>query len=201
MRATHLGLLLTVLATTPAFAQRVDTRRNTVVIRADHVATCRFNAIPALELHEYPLTASTALLTQPVSDAPTGTRVDLVMRYAREPGLPFGTRSALLRIHIDGVPNVRKLRLSAGGEEIALLGALDTNPAIVMRGVDRWTEIPAERQSELAARIASEKSIQADLLDGSDRVIGRYHWDTHRLDGIPELLDLVHWGCTNPDRG
>jgi hypothetical protein len=181
----------------PALAQRVDTRRNDLVQRAAGVATCRFNAVPELELKEYPAGASFALLHKSAQGVPPGARLDLVMRYSPEQGHSFNVRRQLLRIRIEGFSNIVRVRIEVDGKDVGV--DLRAPPSDIRDGGD-WTDVPENRSEAVAAKLEGSKA-EAVLLDDNDRVLGRYAWDIRKLDNIPELLHLVHWSCTSLDRG
>lgn len=212
MRRLALPLIAALLAPLAAHAQRVDTRRIDVEASADH-ATCRFNAIPELTLDEIPGRPddSYALWTIPTGDAPHGVRAHMLVIFLTVEERPFGTGAAPLGVWLDPGPaaaRVKSLRLEAEGalpsitlEELERSsGPPERFLASVPAGA-RFFEINSDHWRLLNTHLESAETLALELVTPSGALLGTAHWDVAKFRRIAELIDLVHWSCTSPDRG
>jgi hypothetical protein len=138
--------------------------------------------------------------------------------------LPFQTTALPLGFTVwsdDGMlDKVRSVRVYIDGQVTEIIPEMDITPAppapepadevVISTGRPRmgggikrvasWHYAQSQYEAVVAPMIAA-KAMAFALFDERGKQIARYDWDVHKLRDIPELLDLVHWSCTSPDRG
>ncbi|MBO9713743.1 hypothetical protein [Sphingomonas sp.] len=191
-----LAATVLVLLPSAALAQRVDTRRSEVTKSADGTM-CRFNGVSGLQLSEPLGAAPGAVWELNAIEAGANRRVNLLFLFLQGGNGAFGVAAKPLGIDL-GDPALTArvasatLSLDDNPQSFAFVRKAEAEgPDLLFTGdPDRFVEILAETQT---ARL------ELALEPGASPVT--FHWNVRKFRDIPELLDLVHWSCTSPDRG
>lgn len=197
------GLLAAAALAGSAHAQRVDTRR-TIVPTDDGSVACTFSAIPELELMETGAASppsAVAAWSPRALDTPSGHRYDLKILFTPLDGstteanaVPFGIWANDLgrrkgpfdaRLSLDGERDPFPLRTVLNGK----------------RGAGGMLAIAPADASRFIKAISDSKEATLILVRRDHEPSETHHWDVFPFRRIPELLNLVHWRCTSPDRG
>lgn len=184
-------LLLSVIAlcavALPAMAQRVDTRRYDLR-DVDGITACKFNAVDGLMLTQFAAGPGTNAIWHGEAD---GAVLDI--GYAPQDGsarivgfdlavMDPGPAQRTARLYLDD--QATSFALEPGDTDHGFHFFLDQA---------QWGDIVQQMMTHSTARL--------EMLDASGKLLHSYSWDIFKLRRIPELLDLVHWGCRTPDRG
>ena len=191
--------VIALTAATPALAQRVDTRRMDIHPGpAAHFDNCGFTAVEALRLQEFGEDSSKAVASWfvPADNVAPGAAT-LHMAFAPVPGDASSTTVAILHaeIRLAGTPASARLRIEGQDSKLVLAVAATDAPG-------RYLVEPRESDRDaMIDWLVAATSAESEPLDRSGASLGRFVFDVHELRRIPELLELVRWRCTSPDRG
>lgn len=179
------GALL--LLASPAFAQRVDTRRYDIADNEDSVR-CRFRAIDTLGLL-VPHGPEGGPIAQWFSakDDHALLSIDFV------PGADKAATVLGLNLAVPQLPGLETTRLYIDGKDSHAVLERDDSPLILFRAFDG--------SAALVAQMMTAREIRFDLIDARGKTLRGYRWDISKLRRVPELLELVQWSCNSPDRG
>jgi hypothetical protein len=192
---------IAVTAATPALAQRVDTRRIDIQPGPrPHYDSCNFTAVQNLRLEEYGGgdAARASWTAKAAGAAPHG--ATLLIGFAPVPGDPSSTEieKAGAEIEAPDLPDDASAHLFVDGADSGL--TLDVAPSYP-RG-RRFLAIARDgERASVVERMIAGTTAEIVLTGPSGAVLGRYGFDVYQLRRIPELLELVLWSCTSPDRG
>lgn len=200
MRMLMAMAALSLLLPGAAEAQRIDTRRIDIRHLEDGATSCRFAALPALQLG-YSATRQNALLGLPAQDSD---RANLSIFYKPRAGQPFGVATLSPSIDLavpagDPMPYIMHGRLRIDGTGAVF--ALEGKPTPTVAGSNgALYSFETTDPHALATTLAGGRTAQFELLADSGAVGATYRWDVAMLGGIPELLDAVQWSCTSAGR-
>ncbi len=184
----------------PTQAQRVDTRRIDIHIAPiDHFANCAFTAVTGLRLRELGTDASfaTASWSMPAKGSDDRGTV-LQVSFEREQEDLSKTAVLVAGILVampPGAPRPASTHvLLDGNDSGAAFGISDSSSGkYIVNPVPKLLSIYANR-------LVRAQTAEPDLFGPSGASLASYRFDVRQLRRIPELLDLVHWSCTSPDR-
>lgn len=187
------------LAASPAFAQRIDTRVDDVAENADGYS-CASHAYPGLHLiYDWRGTDRSASWDFPARESEAG---DLRMLTAFQPDLdkPFGTATSVLgfqltltRASLAANPHAAHLRVD-GKPDGTVFDLTGDRKSLTLSIVER-------QRQDLAERLMDANIVEIDLIDASGAQLGRFSWDVRSLRRAPELLQLINWSCKPSDGG
>lgn len=190
---------LALLAATPAFAQRVDTRRIDIE-QIDGTVSCRFNAYRDLRLvHESDGSRAGATWERESVEHAGRRPARLSMMFERAtttwetPPIPI-LLLAVPEEDASGSPRPELRAVLDNGAPIPL----DTSWTV---DVDRVLySIQLDREA-FGHQLIQAHWLRLELVDARGTVVQRFHWDTSRLLDAVEVVSIVGWRCIRPPEG